>query len=374
MRRNVLLVSSALLAATIMAARTPGADAAVNSCRARDVTQGTPWGSNLQTVIRAASTGDVIAVKFECVGNFTIAKALTLVGKPTAGFPRAVLNANGDGQVLVIGRAHVTLNNVKITGGSATSWHVGAGITTDATLELKNTVVKRNAGTGIYNTGRLTLSGSSVVSQNSQAGIHQDGFTTGASLTMNGTSSVARNDQDGIYSYYATTTLNDASSVTRNITYGGASIWNWDGVLTLNGSASVSDNAGPGSAVDNFGTLVMNGSSTVRGNTAHDSWGGGIFNASTGSVTMNDSSSVVGNVAARSGGGIRTDGAVTMNGSSFVTGNTADFDDDGVGAGGGIKVTCGGTLVGAVDGGNVNDNLRGTASPVEDNIAIPPCT
>jgi hypothetical protein len=63
---------------------------------------------------------------------------------------------------------------------------------------------------------------------------------------------------------------------------------------------------------------------------------------------------------------------MTVNGSSTITGDTADADDNGVGGGGGIKVMCSGTLIGAVDGGNVNDNHRATSSPVEDNIADPP--
>jgi hypothetical protein len=148
---------------------------------------------------------------------------------------------------------------------------------------------------------------------------------------------------------------------------------NWDAVFIMNASASVSDNVGASSAIGNFGSFVMNGSSTVSGNTATTTWGGGVYNASIANMTMNDSSSVVGNSSVRSGGGIQTDGMLTMNGSSFVTGNTADADDNGVGGGGGIKVPCSGTLIGAGDGGNVNDNYRGTASPVENNIAGPTC-
>jgi hypothetical protein len=369
------VLTSVFLMVATFAVRMPESIAAVNSCRARDVTQGTTWSSDLQAVIREASAGDVIAVKFVCVGNFKIAKPLTLIGRPTADLSRGVLNANGQGTVLVVSRANVTLENLKITGGSAPHWNVGAGITTAARLQLNDTVVTRNVGTGVYNTGRLTLNGSSLVSHNSAAGVHNvyDSSVKGSSVTMNGTSSVAANHGFGIYSYYATTTLNDASSVTRNLTDGGSSIVNWDAVLTMNGTSSVSDNVGTNAAVENDGSFFMNGSSTISGNTDSNSWGGGVVNASVGHMTMNDSSSVVGNATVRSGGGIRTDGDLTMNGSSFVTGNIADSDDNGHGEGGGIKVPCSGTLVGAVDGGNVNDNQRGTAAPVEDNIAMPVC-
>jgi hypothetical protein len=374
-RRSLLVLASVLLVAATFAVRVPDSIAAANSCRARDVTKASAWSSDLQAVIRAATVGDVVAVKFVCVGNFKIAKPLTLVGKPTTDLDRGVLTANGHGQTLVVTRANVTLENLKITGGSASSWHLGAGITNAARLQLNDTVVTRNVGTGIYNTGVLTVNGSSIVSHNTEAGIHNvyDPTAKGHSVTMNGTSSVAANTLFGIYSYYATTTLNDASSVTRNVTDGGFSVVNWDGVLTMNGTSSVRDNAGTNAAVENAGTFVMNGSSTISGNTNSNSWGGGVYNATGWHMTMNDSSSVVGNSTVRSGGGIRTDGDLTMNGSSFVTGNIADSDDNGHGEGGGIKVPCSGTLVGAVDGGNVNDNQRGIASPVEDNIAMPPC-
>jgi len=368
------VLACVLLAAATFTVRTPGAIAVENTCRARNVTQDTAWRSDLQAVIGAATRFDVIAVKFVCVGNFTIGKSLTLVGKATADLPSAVLNANGQGQVLVVPRARVTLENLKITGGSDTRWHYGAGITTAATLVLKDTIVKGNTGTGIYNTGNLTLEGSSLVSHNSEGGIHNEGPTNVPSLTMNDSSSVAANSGFGIYSYYAHTILNGASSVTRNVTDVTTSVFNWEGELTLNDSASVTDNVGTEAAIDNEASFWMNGNSTVSGNTSTTWWGGGVYNGTTGNMTMNDSSSVVGNSTVRGGGGVSNGGDLTMNGSSAITGNTADADDNGVGAGGGIKVMCSGTLIGAVDGGNVNDNYRGTSTPVEDNIADPPQT
>jgi len=370
-RMSFVLVCVVLVAATF-AVQMPASIAAENTCRARDVTQDTPWSSDLQAVIGAATRFDVIAVKFVCVGNFKIAKPLRLTGKPTADLPYAVLNANGNGHALDVPRAHVTLENLKITGGSDTRWHQGAGITTAATLVLIDTIVKGNTGTGIYNTGQLTLEGSSIVSRNSEAGIHNHGPNFLPSLTMNGTSSVAANSNYGIFNESAHTTLNGASSVTGNVTDVLTAIYNSAGTLTLNDSASVSDNVGTLAAVYNVATFTMNGTSTVSGNVATIWWGGGILNASSANVTMNDSSSIVGNSSVRSGGGIRTDGVFTMNGSSFITGNTADSDDNGVGGGGGIKVSCSGRLTGAVDGGNVNDNYRGTSAPVENNISDPP--
>ena len=189
-RRNAVLsvVVVTLVSAGSLSLGMPASTAVANTCRARNVTQDSAVSSNLQAVIRDAVGGDVIAVKFICVGNFTIAKNLTLVGRPTAGLPRGVLNANGHGDALVVPRAKVTLRNLKITGGDDTRWHFGAGITTSARLlRLKDTVVVGNTGTGIHNTGTLTLSGSSTVSQNTEAGIHNDGDIApiGADVTLN---------------------------------------------------------------------------------------------------------------------------------------------------------------------------------------------
>lgn len=369
--RMTRVLACVVLAAATVAVGIPGATAVHNTCRARDVTQDTAWSSDLQAVIGAATRFDVIAVKFVCVGNFKIAKPLTLMGKATADLPYAVLNANGQGDVLTVPRAHVTLENFKITGGSDTRWHYGAGITTAAVLVLKDTIVKGNTGTGIYNNGNLTLEGSSLVSHNTEAGIHNEGPTNSPSLTMNDASTVAANSGYGIYSYYAHTILNGASSVTRNVTGVIDGVFNWEGELTLNDSASVSDNVVSLAAIDNHASFWMNGTSSVSGNTTTRS-GGGVYNGTTGQMTMNDSSSIVGNSAVRGGGGVFLGGRLTMNGASTITGNTSDADDNGVGGGGGIKVDCSGILTGAVDGGNVNDNYRGTSSPVEDNIADPP--
>jgi len=109
----------------------------------------------------------------------------------------------------------------------------------------------------------------------------------------------------------------------------------------------------------------MNGSSSVSGNSA--SFGGGIGNG--GTLTLNDSSSVSGNTASGGGGGIFNYSAtLTLNGSSSVSGNIADSDNDGFGTGGGIS-NCFGTLTGATNDVNVNNNYLVSSSGTENNIA-----
>jgi hypothetical protein len=288
----------------------PAAAAVVNSCWAKNVTQGTPSDTNLQAVIAAASPEDTIAVKYVCVGHFTIGKKLVVRGIATTDVPKPVLNGNGTGRPLFVS-ARVKIINLKLTGGvlagdGGCPSSCGAGIANSGTLTLKDTVVRGNTATlagggGIYNayTGTLTLNGSSRVSGND----------SGENL--------------------------------------GGGILNAGGIVILNDTSSLSGNIGGGGG----------GISTYQGH------GKG--------VTLNDASSVSGNSVIGWGGGIDIEsGNVTLNDSSTVTGNTADSDDFGGGWGGGISLRCGssGVLTGAVDGGNVNDNYLGTATPVEDNI------
>lgn len=307
------------LVASILAILAPAAGAVTNTCRAKNMTQGRPSNSDLQAVIAAADPGDRIAVRYVCVGNFKISKELTLLGKATTEVHKPILTANGSGRTLFVDYKRVTLTNLVITGG-----HKFGGIANSGILRLNDTVVRRNHaggyGGGIFNAGALIL---------------------------NGSSSVRKNTGGGIFNDEASLTLNDSSSVSRNT--GG-------GIGTTSGS------------------IILNDSSSVRGNQAGTS-GGGILVGTFGSVTLNDSSSVRGNTAKRHGAGIMSPfrGAVTLNDSSWVSGNTADADDAHGGTGGGIFVGCLSTLTGAVDGGNVYDNFRGAATPVEDNIFLQPC-
>jgi hypothetical protein len=168
-------------------------------------------------------------------------------------------------------------------------------------------------------------------------------------------------DHGGIVNGSGMMTLNDTNVTGINGNFGigppgAGAIANIDGTLILNGTSSVSGNSVLGAAgggIGNFGgTLTLNGSSNVTGNTAN--FGGGIYNNFNGTVTLNDSSTITGNTAtATGGGGIFNDGTVTLNDSSTITGNTADPPGDG----GGICNRFG-TLNGAVPGtgGNVFGN------------------
>jgi hypothetical protein len=191
------------------------------------------------------------------------------------------------------------------------------------TNQQKNNVIHLFPGC-VYTLTQFALQVSSTIT------IHGNGAT----IDGNSSSPVFVVDNTG------NLTLNNLK-VTNGRAVLGAGITN-AGTLTLTNS-SVSQNFSlAGSGILNFGgTVTLNGSSTVTGNTAQR-FGGGIyngFNGSGGTVTLNGGSSVTGNTAGETGGGIyNRSGTVILNGNSSVTGNTAVID------GGGIFNDGGGTV------------------------------
>lgn len=139
-----------------------------------------------------------------------------------------------------------------------------------------------SAGIVLWNTAAVSLRGIVV---------------TGGSSTWNG---------GGIHNYGSMTLT--SSVVAGNVAEdGGGGIYN-EGRLTL-ASTRVIDNhllGGDGGGILNLGTVEMNGTSTVAGNTALQ--GGGVFNA--GTIVLNRASSITGNTADTGGGLFDTTGRV----------------------------------------------------------------
>ncbi len=354
-RRMGSCLAIAVLVSGALAVLGPSAGANTNpACKVTNLaTHGVYNGSgtNLQTAIDAANPGVTLQVQGVCTGTFSISHDITLKGKVSKPYPkRATLDGDALGSVVTVNAGTVWLVNLKITNGSGTNvgQSFGGGIYNSGTLNLSgSTIVTGNTvsfeGGGIYNAGALTLRKGSEVSGNYATKVGGGIFSIGA-VTMNGHATVATNTAPqgggGIYSYV-------------------------DSSLVMNGLSSVRGNEQGGISFQ--GTLfTMNDGASVTGNTTTFD-GGGIQVFSTYALTMNDSSSVSGNRAEGEGGGILNFGSVTLQGSSSISGNRADFNDDTVGTGGGIFN--GGSLSGAVDGGNVNDNFLGSVGTTENNIA-----
>lgn len=250
---------------------------------------------DLQTAINSAPAGGTLRVDGTCVGNFTIAKSLTLIGGKSAAldgggsFDPAVTITGSGSQVRL--KSLTITHHIANTGGGI--FNVGGVVTLDGATVSANA---SNTGGGIYNTsgGKLTLNGSTVRDNTS-------------AVTGGG----------GIYNGSGSTVALNRSNVSHNGTPGGGGgILNF-GTLTLQDSTMGGNTATNGGGINNFGTAKLF-RSTVQGNYAAQH-GGGIFNNGGGSVTL-DHSTVLENWAIHgTGGGINnaTGGTVTLLHSTF---------------------------------------------------------
>jgi hypothetical protein len=394
----------ATIASMLAAMLAVPAGAIVPACRVTNLTTAQVYdgtGTNLQTAIDQAAPGTHLHVRGVCMGSFSIAKRLRLLGSATTAFPVPTLEGDATDTVLTVGSASVTIVDLTITNGGG---DVGGGIYNTGTLTLTGTTeVTMNGGFdepmggGIYNAGELVMRRSSSVTDNDGGrggGIFNDGV-----LDLFGSSSISGNfgsSGGGVSnSASAIARLHGWSSISENaVFFAGGGVDN-DGRLVLHDRSSVRMNEAAldfseGGGVYNTGIVIMNDASSLANNVAGDGGlgetfgGGGILN--TGTLTMRHSASIRNNASTINsvGGGITNFATVTMHGQSVVRGNTSGTDGGGIynaegtvtmlggstvrrntangGDGGGIFNDLG-TLVGAVAGSNVVDNVPDDIAP-----------
>jgi hypothetical protein len=259
--------------------------------------------TSIQAAIDAAAPGDTIAITDgPYTEDLTIDKNLTLLGCPTA----TVINAGQDARTVTItDGVTVEIRNLTID-GTGTSSTVGGGIDCH---------------------GKLTLSGTTLVthgaSEGSGGGIYV--HETGSSLTMKDTAAIdtcSAVSGGGVYlSDDANLTLNDSAKIVNCTAIGGGG----GGVATRVAET----------------TIEVTGSSEISGCVASNYHGGGVHLAEA-TMTMSGASTVRNNTAGFDGGGIYVyfDGdtnysSLTLTGSATITGNTANADNGGY-TGGGI--------------------------------------
>ena len=380
------------------------AGAIVPTCRVSNLSTAQVYdgtGSNLQIAIDQAAPGTHLRIRGVCIGSFSIAKRLRLLGWTTPSFPVPTLEGDATDTVLTVGNASVTIVDLTITNGGG---DVGGGIYNTGTLTLTGTTeVTMNGGFdepmggGIYNAGELVMRRSSSVTENEGGrggGLFNDGV-----LDLFGGSSISGNfgsSGGGLSnSAHATARLHGSSSISENaVFFAGGGVDN-DGRLVLHDRSSVRMNEAAldyseGGGVYNTGIVVMNDASSLANNLAGDGGlgetfgGGGILNA--GTLTMRHSASIKDNASTINsvGGGITNFSIVTMHGQSLVRGNRSGQDGGGIynaegtvtmlggssvrrnrangGDGGGI-FNDSGTLVGAVAGANVFNNVPDDIAP-----------
>ena len=268
---------------------------------------------------------------------------------------------NGGGVYAVSGGAFVMYGGT-IAGNTTAENGGGINIQNSSKSSISGGSITKNSaangyGGGVYagNTRNFTISGSAVISGNSAAnggGVCVDGQS--AVVTMTG-GTIGGTESD------------DANTAA----YGGGVYVNNGGMLTMNGSASVSGNSassnGGGVYVNNGGMLTMSGSAKVSGNKSTGD-GGGVYADGGSTLDMGGESVVSGNVSGNYasvfdiyGGGVYVDGGTfTMSGSAAIRGNQAYRNS----YGGGVyaynsTITMTGGTIGGTESGDANKATHG---------------
>jgi len=221
---------------------------------------------SLRNAIANASSGDTI--------NFSLAYPATIALSSTLPISTS-LTISGPGA-----------SNVMISGnGSVQVFNIGGGITaTISGLTIQNGSSSVSSGGGIYNSGTLmlsnsTLSGNSVSGGFAGGAIYNGGTLTLSNSTLSGNSA---SNGGGIFNGGGTLTINN-STLSGNSAIGfgfsavGAGIYIYGGTVTLNNSTFSGNSAGVGGGIYTLYATVTLNNSTLSGNSASFYGGGAIF-------------------------------------------------------------------------------------------------
>jgi predicted outer membrane repeat protein len=283
-------------------------------------------GSSVLTVARSAAPGTPSFRIFTVPAGATVAiSGLTLTG--------------GDG--VTYGGGIYNSGTLTVSGSTITGNHCdpdqGGGIYNSGTLTVTGSTFSKNAapgGAGISNniSATLTVTGSTF-SDNSGGyggGIANEGMLTVTGSTFSGGSVYI--EGGGIDNgRFGTLTVTESTFSGNSATWAGGGIYNLEGMLTVNRCTF------GGNVAHSYGGGVYNGSGqtiTITGSTFSGNWapnGGGIANIIESPLTVT-SCTFSGNSAQSDGGGIYSEGSLTVV-SSTLSGNSAG------GSGGGIATT-----------------------------------
>jgi len=295
-----------------------------------------PTSGQLRTAIVELCSGGTILLPAGIIidlsqGELVVPSGKVLTIRSPSHQQQATIDAQGTSRVFWVQvNASLTLRNVIVRGGD------GAGINNDGSLTVTGGAVRDNAGVGIVNnaSGLVTLGGATLVAANDFSGVFNLGELSDplGRLTLEDHATITGNtgtNGGGIFNTWGTITLNDRSSVSGNTATFGGGIYAGFGLVTLNDDSSIQDNeaSGEGGGIYNpagspIASNVLNDRSRITGNV-----GGGI--GGRGHITLNDDSTIADNV----GTGIaNVRGGVIMNDHSSVTRNEgAGVDAFGVG-------------------------------------------
>lgn len=276
---SVCVLVLALLAAGSPAGATQPECQVVNLAPKKVTYTSNAYADPLGTAIAAAESGDTLQLIGTCHGSHLITKDLTITGRSSDQHNDTLVGDASDavlsGRTIASDvRVHLTVRDVTITGGA-----VGIGVNR-VVLDVANTHVIGNAGTGISNGGSSTVNiENTVVSGNHSSslggGIHNSigaGEMTISNSTISGNTTTGNGG--GVTNRGRLTLLN--SVIEGNIASGnGGGIWVLSGTVNITDSTVTGNTATLGGAafVNTGGTVTVTGASNLCGNTPDD-WPG----------------------------------------------------------------------------------------------------
>jgi hypothetical protein len=264
------------------------------------------------------------------------------------------VSGNNASRVFEVDAVQVAFSGLTITGGGIGPFdELGSGISNTGTLTLTGCTISGNtgfSGGGIINGGILNISGCEITDNTS--GVAGGGIENGGSLTIansiisgnsSGGGSGGGNGQGGgIFNSGTLTVTNSVfsfnylTSVDALAYHYGGGIDNNGGTLTVADSTFIDNSAGAGGGILNAGTLTVT-NSTFNGNTPTGSIGGGGGIENGGSLTIVNSAFSENTANNTVGGGLFNLGGMMTIEASTISGNSAP-------SGGGIYNDLGGTL------------------------------
>ena len=308
--------------------------------RDREAKINSTYYSTLEAAIKNASAGstvEILVTSLDTVSN-NISKTLTITSTCSttitwdknrqSSASSAMFNISGSVTVTFGGSYTITLNGsseaqraIYISGTSAT-----CNLSSVTIQNFKNTSLN---GGAIYSEGKLNLSGTAKIDNNSA--------TNGG----------------GVYVYSGTATMADGTISNNTATNGGGGVYVYEGTATMTGgtiSNNTATNHGGGIFIVSGSRAEMTGG-TISNNTA-TSQGGGIF--SYGDLTISGGT-ISGNKVSGSngiGGGICSEYNLTIRGGT-ISGNKAEGSN---GSGGGIHFNYSSGTLAISDTAEINGN------------------
>lgn len=352
------------------------------TCACDVCASGCPF-TTVQAAVAAASPGDTITI---CAGTYVgttmITKNLTLHGAGDGDDPTSdtILDGNDAGTVITV-NAGVTasVSGLRITKGRNNLGGGGVHNPGDLTMTkctiIDNVSTSADGGGGLHNQGAsssLTMidctvtqnrfTGSSV---SSAAGIFNQGRLAMTGCTLSGNTSRIQLSAGGIRHGNVTSTITTLTNCVvgpdNAAGIGGGIYATSGGTVELIGTTvqgnSAQSSSGGGIVVDPGTTLRLRSNSRVQNNSTAAN-GGGIRNQG-GTVELDNSVVGPNNTAAGNGGGILNESVPGFTGTVMLSGNSSVEENHADGDGGGIFNR--GIVIGCGTENTVSDNTAGNA-------------